>query len=69
MAFRVYKLSIATIVVKEELELPLLKDKPVYLAVKMELLKAQLYALIEIPKSINRFIVLPEEDGKTLSFS
>ena len=31
----------------------------------MELLEGnKLYALIEIPKSINRFIVLPEEGGK-----
>ena len=57
--------ALVTIVVKEELELPLLKDKPAYLAVKMELLEGdKLYALIEIPKSINRFIVLPEENGK-----
>ena len=57
--------ALVTIVVKEELELPLLKDKPAYLAVKMELLEGnKLYALIEIPKSINRFIVLPEKDGK-----
>lgn len=57
--------ALVTIVVQEDLDLPLLKDKPAYLAVKMELLDDdKLYALIEIPKSINRFIVLPEEDGK-----
>lgn len=57
--------ALVTIVVQEDLDLPLLKDKPAYLAVKMELIDGdKLYALIEIPKSINRFIVLPEEDGK-----
>ena len=44
----------------------MLKDISAYLAVKMELTnKQKQYALIEIPKSMDRFIVLPSIEGKS----
>ena len=52
-------------------EFPVLKDTAAYLAIKM-VLKARKslvksenrYALIEIPKGIDRFVVLPKEGDK-----
>jgi len=54
-------------------EFPTLKDTAAYLAVRMVLKEDSRlietddriqYALIEIPKRLKRFVVLPEEDGK-----
>ncbi len=55
-------------------QFPTLKDTAAYLAVKMVLKKEHAgflkrktemqYALIEIPKGIDRFVVLPKEEGK-----
>ncbi|MFD2588643.1 polyphosphate kinase 1 [Croceitalea marina] len=55
-------------------QFPTLKDTAAYLAVKMVLRKEQggflkrktemQYALIEIPKGVDRFVELPKEDGK-----
>ncbi|MBT8237750.1 MAG: polyphosphate kinase 1 [Croceitalea sp.] len=60
-----------TIIILNSLrEFPILKDTAAYLAVRMVLKKegnkanGVQYALIEIPKGINRFIVLPQEEGK-----
>ena len=64
-----------TIIILNNLrEFPLLKDTAAYLAVRMVLNKEMgtflrkrnevQYALIEIPEGIDRFIVLPEEEGK-----
>jgi polyphosphate kinase len=57
--------ALVTIILNEEVELPLLKDSAAYLAVKMNLAEdRRQYALIEISKSMDRFVVLPEIDGK-----
>ncbi|WP_405247021.1 polyphosphate kinase 1 [Cellulophaga sp. Asnod2-G02] len=60
-----------TIILNDLREFPVLKDTAAYLAIKM-VLKPETdlknsenrYALIEIPKGIDRFVVLPKEDGK-----
>nr|WP_321222723.1 polyphosphate kinase 1 [uncultured Psychroserpens sp.] len=58
--------ALVTIILNDSLELPVLKDISAYLAVKMELKTGQnQYALIEIPKSMDRFIVLPSIEGKS----
>ena len=72
--------ALVTIILNDLVKVPSLKDSAAYLAVKMvmkeevpqqgisKLLQRQIrdkkYVLIEIPRSINRFVVLPEEDGK-----
>lgn len=61
-----------TIILDENSQFPTLKDTAAYLAVRMELLDSDAsvgrdkvrYALIEIPKGINRFIELPQEGEK-----
>ncbi|MCK5441172.1 MAG: polyphosphate kinase 1 [Maribacter sp.] len=60
-----------TIILNDLAEFPLLKDTAAYLAVKMVLLddsglntKNNNYALIEIPSSIDRFVVLPKIGDK-----
>lgn len=56
--------ALVTIVLNDQVELPRLKDSAAYLAVKLTLLDNALqYALIEIPKSMDRFVVLPQEAG------
>lgn len=65
--FFVEKISPAlmAIILTEETPLPRLKDSAAYLAVKM-CLEGELnqYALLEIPRSIKRFVVLPSINGK-----
>lgn len=72
--------ALVTIILNDLVEAPSLKDSAAYLAVKMvmkeevpqhgisKLLqrhpRERKYVLIEIPRSIERFVVLPEEDGK-----
>jgi len=67
--------QLMTIVLNDLNQFPLLKDTEAYLAVKMVLPKSEKdhknkerneirFALIEIPKGINRFIVLPPEGEK-----
>lgn len=66
--------DLTTIILNNLRQFPLLKDTAAYLAVRM-VLNDQVgnflnrrndvqYALIEIPKGIDRFVVLPEQDGK-----
>lgn len=66
--------ALVTIILNDLPEVPSLKDSAAYLAVKM-VMKAEdqagpengrekRYVLIEIPRSIERFVVLPEEDGR-----
>lgn len=65
--------ELITIILNKLNEFPTLKDTAAYLAVRMALKpgsklvetddKIQ-YALIEIPRRLDRFVVLPEEDGK-----
>ncbi|MDT0647721.1 polyphosphate kinase 1 [Zunongwangia sp. F260] len=72
--------ALVTIILNDLPEIPSLKDSAAYLAVKMVMkedvpkhgitqlidrsVKERKYVLIEIPRSIERFVVLPEEDGK-----
>lgn len=54
--------ALVTIILNEHIQLPMLKDNAAYLAVKMTLLgDIKQYALLEIPKTIDRFVVLPKE--------
>ena len=63
-----------TIILNDLTEFPMLKDTAAYLAVKMTLVDEEIikgkkekevrYALIEIPKGIDRFIELPKEGDK-----
>lgn len=54
--------ALVTIILNDLLEIPLLKDSAAYLAVKMVLDNGEKqYALIEIPKAIDRFVVLPKK--------
>ncbi|PNQ72340.1 polyphosphate kinase 1 [Hanstruepera neustonica] len=58
--------ALVTIVLSETVDLPNLKDSAAYLAVKLELKNNEKqYALIEISKTMDRFVVLPESDGKS----
>lgn len=70
--------ALVTIILNDLAEFPLLKDTSGYLAVKLVMkskteksllslvkLKHEVrYALIELPKTINRFVVLPSSDDK-----
>ncbi|HET8885476.1 MAG TPA: polyphosphate kinase 1 [Salinimicrobium sp.] len=69
--------ALVTIILNDLAELPLLKDSAAYLAVKMVMkqespkkgisnrtIKEKKYILIEIPRSIERFVVLPKEGDK-----
>lgn len=57
--------ALVTIILNKNIELPLLKDSAAYLIVKMNLKdESKQYALIEISKAMNRFVVLPKLDGK-----
>lgn len=68
---RIVSPALATIMLSELEEFPSLKDSAAYLAVRIVMqekdktFKSKInYALIEIPKVVNRFVVLPEEDDK-----
>jgi polyphosphate kinase len=62
--------ELMTIILNDLTEFPLLKDTAAYLAVKIvmkngsEKGRHNRYALIEIPKGIDRFVVLPKEGEK-----
>ena len=65
--------ELMTIILDDHTVFPTLKDTAAYLAIKMVLIdtegsekksKEKRYALIEIPKGIDRFIVLPKEGDK-----
>ena len=57
--------ALMAILINGETELPRLKDFAAYLAVKLELDSDQnQYALLEIPRSIERFVELPKVDDK-----
>lgn len=65
--FYMQKLSpeLVTIILNDLAVFPVLKDTLGYLAVRLELANDEIrYALIEIPKNINRFVVLPSEGEK-----
>jgi polyphosphate kinase len=66
--FFIQKLSpeLVTIILNDLLEFPLLRDNIGYLAIKL-VMKKDLevrYAVIEIPKTMNRFVVLPSNNEK-----
>ncbi len=63
--------ALATIMLNQEAAFPKLKDSAAYLVVRLEMnpdenkLEEQInYALIEIPREIDRFITLPQEGDK-----
>jgi polyphosphate kinase len=63
--------QLMTIILNDLTKFPTLKDTAAYLAVKMIIIGDQVsdkkenrYALIEIPKGIDRFVVLPKEGEK-----
>ena len=57
--------ALVTIILNDSVVLPNLKDSAAYLAVKMVMPENQKqFALIEIPKTVDRFVVLPKEDDK-----
>ncbi|WP_298481248.1 polyphosphate kinase 1 [uncultured Maribacter sp.] len=62
--------QLMTIILSDANKFPTLKDTAAYLAVKMLLkeeeggVKTKRFALIEIPKGIDRFVVLPKEEEK-----
>lgn len=66
--FFIQKLSpeLVTIILNDLAEFPLLKDNLGYLAIKLVMkTDAEVrYAIIEIPKTMNRFVVLPSSDEK-----
>ena len=56
--------ALVTIILNDLVQLPNLKDSAAYLAVRMVLEDGnKQYALIEIPKYINRFVELPQKNG------
>ncbi|TXE11525.1 polyphosphate kinase 1 [Seonamhaeicola algicola] len=56
--------ALVTIILNDLVQIPNLKDSAAYLAVKMEMNDdTKQYALIEIPKSVERFIELPKQNG------
>ncbi|GGG49881.1 polyphosphate kinase 1 [Bizionia arctica] len=59
--------ALVTIILSNQVDLPNLKDSASYLAVKMGLNNGKLnqYALIEISKSLDRFVVLPDQNDKS----
>ena len=70
--FKKVNQELMTIILNDLTEFPLLKDTAAYLAVKMvmksdehdQTLGKNRYALIEIPKGTDRFVVLPKEGSK-----
>jgi len=63
--------ALVTIILNEVHEFPELKDSAAYLIVKMTMKPGdqvfntnKVYSLIELPKSIDRFVVLPQEGDK-----
>ncbi|WP_136467952.1 polyphosphate kinase 1 [Flagellimonas onchidii] len=70
--FKKVNQELMTIILNDLTEFPLLKDTAAYLAVKIVMKHDETsdsneknrYALIEIPKGIDRFIVLPKEGDK-----
>jgi polyphosphate kinase len=66
--FFIQKLSpeLVTVILNDLAEFPILKDSVGYLAIKLVMKQnAEVrYAMIEIPKTINRFVVLPSSDNK-----
>ena len=58
--------ALETIILRDDLELPRIQDLDAYLMVKMDMVDTDdpMYALLEIPSAVERFVVLPRLDGK-----
>ncbi|MEH6407620.1 MAG: polyphosphate kinase 1 [Leeuwenhoekiella sp.] len=58
--------ALVTIVLNEDLELPRIQDLEAYLTIKMEKegREKPLYAMVEIPSTLDRFVVLPKIGDK-----
>lgn len=57
--------ALVTIILNDSVTIPNLKDSAAYLAVRMVMNDdSNQFSLIEIPKSVNRFVELPKFDGK-----
>ena len=58
--------ALVTIVLNEDFDLPRIQDLEAYLTIKMEKKgrRKPVYGLVEIPSSLDRFVVLPRIDGK-----
>lgn len=57
--------ALVTIVLNDDIDLPILKDTTAYLAVKMALKNGEKqYALVEVSRQMERFVVLPKEGNK-----
>ena len=57
--------ALVTIVLNDDLELPRIQDLEAYLTITMKKKgsKKPIYALVEIPSELDRFVVLPQVDG------
>ena len=57
--------ALVTIMLNEDIDLPLIQDLEAYLTVTMKnsSTKKTLHALVEIPSELDRFVVLPQVDG------
>ncbi|MCF7560638.1 polyphosphate kinase 1 [Sabulilitoribacter multivorans] len=63
---RIVSPALVTIILNDSVVLPNLKDSAAYLAVRMVMPEdKKQFALIEIPKSIDRFIELPNQEDKS----
>ena len=59
--------ALVTIILNDSIKLPNLKDSAAYLAINMSLNSGgQQYALIEISKTMDRFVVLPKQGDKNM---
>lgn len=58
--------ALVTIVINEDLDLPRIQDLEAYLTIKMKKKEDEkpLYALVEIPNTLERFVVLPQIEGQ-----
>jgi len=64
--FKTVSPALVTIILNELVVLPNLKDSAAYLAVRMLMSgDEKQFALIEIPKTVNRFVELPTQGGKS----
>ncbi|PWH82271.1 polyphosphate kinase 1 [Algibacter marinivivus] len=64
--FKIVSPALVTIILNDLVVLPNLKDSAAYLAVRMLMSDNQKqFALIEIPKSVNRFVELPKQGDKS----
>lgn len=63
--FKTVSPALVTIILNDSIVLPNLKDSAAYLAVRMLMSgDEKQFALIEIPKSVNRFVELPKQGDK-----